>query len=61
MLNEILHVMKVTRPHHIIKAIYSPFRTFRALKYHYRGVPEQTFVKFLSELLGCPPMTIEEA
>ena len=61
MLNEILHVIKIIRPHHLMKAIYSPFHTFRALKYHYRRVPEQTFVRFLSEPLGCPPMTIEEA
>ncbi|MGR3302290.1 MAG: class I SAM-dependent methyltransferase [Candidatus Scalindua sp.] len=61
MFKEILHITKITKPHHIVRAIYSPFHTFRALKYHYRGVQEQTFVKFLSEPLDCPPITIEEA
>ncbi len=43
-----------------MEAIYSPFHTFRAIKYHYRRVPEQTFISFLFEPLGCLPMTIEK-
>ena len=55
------HIIKITRLHHIVRAIYSPFHIFRALKYHFRSVPEQEFIKFLSEPLDCPPMKIEEA
>lgn len=61
MLSEILNVLKITKLHHLMKMVYSPSHTFRKFKYHYRGVPEQTFVKFLSEQLGCPPMAVKEA
>ena len=61
MLNEILHIAKIIKLHHLMKAIYSPFHSFRALKHHYREVPEKKFVKFLSGPSDCPTTTIEEA
>jgi len=61
MLHEIQNIIKIIKPRHIIKAIYSPFHTLRAFKYHYRSVPEQEFIKFLSEPLSYPPTTIQEA
>jgi len=61
MLNEIQNVIKTTKPHHVIKALYSPFHTFKAIQYHYRRVPATKFVKFLSEQLKCPSTHVEEA
>ncbi len=61
MFNEIQNVIKTTKPHHIIKALYSPFHTFRAIKYHYRRVSEPKFIKFLSAQLKCPLVHVEDA
>lgn len=61
MLNEIQNVIKTTKPHHVIKALYSPFHTFRVLKYHYRRVSEGEFVRFLSGQLGSTSTTFAEA
>lgn len=61
MLHKILNILKIVRPHHIIKAICSPLHSLRAIKYHYRRIPERMFIEFLSGLWGCPPIMVDEA
>ncbi|MFQ5787509.1 MAG: class I SAM-dependent methyltransferase, partial [Thermodesulfobacteriota bacterium] len=61
MLNEILHIIKITRPHHLIKTIYLPNHTFRKLKYHYRRVSEKEFIDFLSAKWNCTPDIVNSA
>ena len=61
MLREIQNIIKTTKPYHVLKATYSPFHTFRSLKYHYRRVPAEKFIKFLSVQLGFSQASVAEA
>lgn len=48
MIKEIAGVLKLLRPKHLLKAVLHPYEELRAFKYHYRRVPEDDFVRFLS-------------
>lgn len=58
---QINNILKQIRPKHILKAVFYPFGTLEALKYHYRRVPERSFVEFLAKKWGCTWKDIGEA
>ncbi len=50
MLKELFEVMKLVRPQHLLKAVMHPREELLAFKYHYRRVPVDQFISFLSQL-----------
>lgn len=61
MFKEILHIIRITRPRHLVRAIYLTSHTFRKLKYHYRSVHERMFIDFLSKKWNCTPYMVDSA
>ena len=51
--NQILSILKITKPQHFFKLISSPHNTIRKIKYHYRRVPERNFMEFFANKLMC--------
>ena len=58
--SQITSIAKQIETKHILKAIISPFSMVEVLKYHYRRVPERSFVEFLVIKWGCTPKDIGE-
>lgn len=48
MIKEFIRTLSLVRPRHLLKAIAHPREEFRAFKYHYRRVPQDDFVSFLT-------------
>lgn len=61
MFEQIAKVVKTAKPRHFLKAVRSPSHTIRAVKYHYRRVPERDFVEFFAEQLRCTRRHVESA
>ena len=61
MLKELLDVMKLVRPRHLLKAVLHPIEELQALKYHYRRVSVERFVLFLSGPLEDLPVKLKAA
>ena len=51
-LKQIFAILNLTRGRHIVRAITSPKHTIKAIKYHYRRVPERIFVEFIAQEWG---------
>jgi predicted O-methyltransferase YrrM len=50
MIKELLNVLKVLEPRHLLKAVFHPVEELQKFKYHYRRVAEDEFVMFLAHL-----------
>jgi hypothetical protein len=49
MMHQIIKIIRLTRPKHILKAFVSPIHLYKAFKYHCRRVSERNFVEFLAK------------
>jgi hypothetical protein len=49
---QLLAILRITKPKHILNAVVSPGHTLKVFKYHYRRVSERTFVNFIAEKWG---------
>jgi predicted O-methyltransferase YrrM len=61
LLKELANVVRTARVKHFFSAFRCPLHTVRAIKYHYRRVPENDFVKFLANRFGCPSLRLDDA
>jgi predicted O-methyltransferase YrrM len=61
LLKEIVNVVRTTKLKHVVKAMKSPSHSFRKAKYHYRRVPEKTFITFFATQLGHSDKTVDKA
>jgi hypothetical protein len=61
MMHQLIKIIRLTRPKHILKAFVSPIHLYKAFKYHYRRVSERAFIGFLAKLWGCSPKDIDDA
>jgi predicted O-methyltransferase YrrM len=60
-LNQLLSIIKIVRPKHVINAVISPSHTVKVFKYHYRRVPEKTFIEFMANKWKHLPEEVDEA
>jgi len=58
---QLKYILSITEPRHIYNAFKAPYHTIKVLKYHYRRVSEQAFVKYFAKQLGRSKADIEAA
>lgn len=61
LLEQVTKTAKVVRLRHILKAVVDPVHALAAVKYHYRRVPERSFIEFLSAQWGCSYKDVDAA
>ncbi len=58
---QVANTIRVVELRHVLKAFVSPLHALEAFKYHYRRVPERSFIEFLAKWWGCSPKDIDAA
>ncbi|MFH0754160.1 MAG: class I SAM-dependent methyltransferase [Candidatus Omnitrophota bacterium] len=61
MFKQLLNIIKIIKPKHILKAIRSSDHAISAFKYHYRRVTDREFADFFAKQWGCSNDDIDQA